>query len=367
MTTHQVKISSVVPVQKIVRRHIHYIMWSAGPGGAELSVKHYLRYLPDYEMSVFSLRPDEQMIFDENEVNISSGSFDNIICYTKYYQYCKAHKTDFFHILSGGPIILLLTLLAGVKKPLYHIHGTLYWDSKWKKLLFKSIWHITRLFKTTFVGVSRYNANIFHNEVIPVSPEIISNGLETNDFLAKRHRRISLRKIGYAGRLHKGKNIDLVIQLFNELADKDRELELHIAGSGPAEKSIKNFAASTRHTRRIFFHGHVHDVASFYASIDLFLFLSAYESFGNVIAEAILTGLPVLTSNVPVFNEIHEEASNFCLGDPSSYENIRLQLYEKIEDFDALAEKAFEQSEVVRSRFDIKQHIRSIKKIYEKH
>lgn len=366
MISTPVRVSNTIPID-MGHGGIHYIMWSAGPGGAELSVKHYLKYLSEYQMSVFSLRPEENMIFNEDEIKITTGSFDNVTCYKEYYRYCRKHKSDFFHILNGGPIILLLTLLAGVKNPLYHIHGTLYWNTSWKKLIFKSIWQITRLFRTTFVGVSEYNTAIFHNDVIPVSPRIISNGLETRQFLAKRHRRKSLQKIGYAGRLAEGKNINLVIDLFDELADKDLALELHIAGSGPAEVSIKEFAAAARNADRIHFHGHIDDVAGFYASIDLFLFLSAYESFGNVIAEAILTGLPVLTSDVPVFNEIHEEASNFCLGDPTSFENIRLKLHSKLQNFEELADKAFEQSEVVKSRFDIEQHIKAIKEIYENH
>lgn len=318
-------------------------------------------------MSVFSLRPEENQIFNEKEVQITTGSFDNISCYKKYYQYCREHRADFFHILNGGPIVLLLTLLAGVKKPLYHIHGTLYWNTTWQKVIFKTIWQITRLFKTTFVGVSQYNTDIFNDTVIPVAPRIISNGLDTQRFLAERHKRTSLRKLGYAGRLAEGKNLNLVIQLFDELADTDQALELHIAGSGPDELNIKDFAAKARNAERIHFHGHVHDVASFYASIDLFLFLSAYESFGNVIAEAILTGLPVLTSNVPVFNEIHDAALHFCLGDPDNYENIRSSFHSKIRHFNELADKAYEQSEIVKSRFAIEQHIKAIKEIYEKH
>ncbi len=41
-----------------------------------------------------------------------------------------------------------------------------------------------------------------------------------------------------------------------------------------------------------------------FRSSSLLLFLSEYESFGNVVVESILCGTPVLTSDIPAMREI---------------------------------------------------------------
>ena len=46
------------------------------------------------------------------------------------------------------------------------------------------------------------------------------------------------------------------------------------------------------------------EIDKIYMESELFIFLSLYESFGNVVAEAILTGLPVLCNRIPALTEL---------------------------------------------------------------
>lgn len=353
-------------------KSVHYTLWQIGPGGMELGVKHYSeRFSQHLKMYAYGLRPSNKQIFDESKIDVQVGSEGRIQPYIQYFRYCSQYKNDIFHLQNGGPLVLILTMLAGVKNIVYHIHGTIYWKTTFQKVYLKSAWFVAKLLlsssKATFIANSRYSANIFREKVLPVSLAVIYNGLDVQRFSSKKRLRTDLKRIGFAGRLAVGKNVDLVIRLFEEVADKYPDTELHIAGDGSLRPELEEQARKSPYAGRIVFLGHVQDISSFYASMDLFLFLSAYESFGNVIAEALLTGLPTLTSNIPVFEEIYGDEKGFILGDPKDYEQIKNKFIKTIENFPLLARKAHEASASVETQCSIEHHLRQIENIYEKY
>lgn len=345
---------------------VHYVLWRFRAGGAELSVRHYGDRLPPrHRLHAYSLRGGTNEIYDDSKIRLQLGSPGTWKCYQQYFHYCRKHKQHIFHLLNVGPIVLLLTLLAGVKNPVYHIHGTIYWNNRREQFFLKKVWQLSNFFNVKWVANSAYSADIFNRQVLPVRPQVIYNGFEIQKFLEKRSLRSALRKIGYAGRFHTGKNVELVIRLFGEIAADYPEVELHLAGDGPLRPLLENLIQKSPYQERIHLLGFVQDIAAFYQSIDLFVFLSAYESFGNVLAEALLTGLPVLTSDVPVFAEITEGEPMFLLGNPSEEEHIRRNFRAAIAHYPLLAEKALALSNRLEQKFSLDQHIIQIERVYE--
>lgn len=350
----------------LATRPIHHIVWRFTMGGAELTVRHYAKaFGQEQELFAYSIRKPTHDIFDGLRITTAVGADSNWKCYWKYYQYCRKYKDHVFHFHNAGPIITFLTLLAGVKNPIYHIHGTIYWHSNFQKRYQKLFWNIVSRFRVNYLAVSRHAANIFTRDVMSEEPAILYNGINAGAYLAKSHRRVQLKRIGYAGRLYHGKNVDLVIRLFAEVAGTYPDLELHIAGDGPLRKALEAQAIETGFAERIKFHGFVQDMPSFYASLDAFIFLSAYESFGNVLAEALLTGAPVLTSDVPVFKEIYGEEENFVLGDFQDYATISANFQDRLRNYSSLAEKGYAMIETIQEQFSIEKHLTQIKKVYE--
>jgi glycosyltransferase involved in cell wall biosynthesis len=202
-------------------------------------------------------------------------------------------------------------------------------------------------------------------DALPIPPRVVHNGFELSGFREKRHLRTQLKRMAYIGRFEKDKNVDLVIRLFEEIAGEHPELELHIAGAyGSEEEQIALLAGKSPYADRIILHGWIRDVAQFYHSVDLFVFLSAHESFGNVLAEALLTGLPILTSDVPVFKEIYGDESIFCLGDPGNYPEIRQRFLSVIGNYPMLAQTSYDAFDRIQNLFDMESHFDQILKIY---
>lgn len=345
---------------------VHYVLWESLPGGMESYVSHYSdRFFNRREIFIFSLRPTGNGLTSCSNEYYQQGSHSNRECYSRFFRYARQHRHDLFHLLNSGPIILLLLLLAGARNPVYHIHGTKYWKTWKDKLYLMTAWRIASWFRVRFVANSGYSAGIFERDVLPIRPKVVYNGFELSRFLEKRWLRARLRRMAYIGRLDKGKNVHLVIRLFEEAAANDPDLELHIAGIGHLDTELQLQASRGAFADRIVFHGWIDDVAGFYQSVDLFVFLSAYESFGNVLPEALLTGLPILTSNIPVFEEIHGGEKAFCLGNPDNYAEISRNFHQAIADYPALAQKAYAAAERLKNRFDIETHLKEIEQTYE--
>ncbi len=95
----------------------------------------------------------------------------------------------------------------------------------------------------------------------------------------------------YVGRVAQEKNIPLTVQAFLKFREKEPEAKLVIVGDGPERAKLEkkhpeiHFAGMRRGE----------DLATHYASADFFFFGSVSETFGNVVTEAMASGLVVLT------------------------------------------------------------------------
>ena len=110
-------------------------------------------------------------------------------------------------------------------------------------------------------------------------------------------------RIGYLGRLHQKKNLDLLIEA---LANLDADVSLTVAGTGPEEGALKAKAATLGVADRINWLGFIHDKEAFFAQIDILVMPSEYECFGMAAAEAIVDGIPVIVSRETGIAEIIE-------------------------------------------------------------
>lgn len=76
------------------------------------------------------------------------------------------------------------------------------------------------------------------------------------------------------------------------------DVHLMLAGQGPDTDVLQALAAALGVGDRVHFVGYQNDVIPLFASMDVFALVSARESFGLVIAEAMFAGLPILTTGV---------------------------------------------------------------------
>jgi glycosyltransferase involved in cell wall biosynthesis/predicted metal-dependent phosphoesterase TrpH len=120
-------------------------------------------------------------------------------------------------------------------------------------------------------------------------------------------------KVLYAGRLSKEKGAELLAESFLRARARDPRLHLLLAGGGPEEDELR--VRLGEHTT---FLGWLDrgQLATVYASADLFLFCSQTDTYGQVIAEAQASGLPVVAVNEGGPSSLIQDRTTGWLCDP---------------------------------------------------
>ena len=129
---------------------------------------------------------------------------------------------------------------------------------------------------------------------------ILPRGLDTTLFHPSRRDPDFWRKRGiprgrlvllYAGRVSKEKDLDVIVHTWAKL-NRDN-LALAFVGDGPYLKELRSLLPEATFT------GYLAglELARAYASSDLFLFPSTTDTFGNVILEALASGVPCIVSD----------------------------------------------------------------------
>lgn len=233
------------------------------------------------------------------------------------------------HLRMGLPALQPLKALWSHHRPdVVHIatEGPLGWSALKAALSLRL--PLTSDFRTNFHAYSRHYGvgwlrkpimaylRKFHNRtgstMVPTEPlrreleaagflrvKVVARGVDTAQF-GPQHRSEALRAswgagpddlvVACVGRLAAEKNLLLLAHAFDAIARENPAARLVLVGDGPLREELSRRLpdAVMAGQRR------GDDLAAHYASADLFLFPSLTETFGNVAAEALASGLPLV-------------------------------------------------------------------------
>ncbi|WP_434530821.1 glycosyltransferase family 4 protein [Haloarcula sp. NS06] len=141
--------------------------------------------------------------------------------------------------------------------------------------------------------------------------EVVPNGIDI-----KQIRSAPLPEQGYdvlfAGRLIEHKNVDVLLEAFDEIAGDHNNATLGIIGDGPERERLERKEESLTHTDRIEFLGFLddyEDVLGHMRAADIFASPSTREGFGITFAEAMAADCTVIAANHP------DSAADEVIGD----------------------------------------------------
>lgn len=120
----------------------------------------------------------------------------------------------------------------------------------------------------------------------------------------------------YAGRLAVEKRIDLLRPVLERIP----EARLCLVGSGPAEEAMRSIFRDTNTTFMGYLKGE--ELAKAYASADMFVFPSESETFGNVVLEAMASGLTPICAAAGGPLDIVDHGRNGFLFSPGVHAEI---------------------------------------------
>merc|ERR1711879_722456 len=130
--------------------------------------------------------------------------------------------------------------------------------------------------------------------------QVLARGVDSSAF-SPSHRRTGLRQqwgvsdndlvLLYVGRIAGEKNLNLALATYQRLLTTDERIKMVLVGDGPELASIRHqfpeiICCGMKRGQ---------ELAEHYASGDIFLFPSKTDTFGNVVTEAMASGLAVIS------------------------------------------------------------------------
>ncbi len=344
---------------------VHFVHLRASPGGIEVLLPEIIKSIPERPFQVFVIRPTENGnpdVYEGKDIPVLYGSNSNLPAFWKLWRYARQYPKDTFHVYNIGPLNLLALRLAGIKKLIYSVHGTIYWRQAWKKPLLQLFWKLALDGRYRLIANSRYSRSRFRMATgYGKDITVVYNPFSSQVFKPRENNPGAELKAIYCGRLAPGKNLFRWMELAAEIQRRYPQARFYLYGEGPLLEELKRFAEGLGLSEAVYFMGHTTNIAEAYQSASLLIFLSEYESFGNVAVESILCGTPVLVSDIPSMREIFGNYPEFIVPLNGGLTATALSRIARLPELKAAALSAREE---FKARFGMKQHIEALKTIY---
>lgn len=140
--------------------------------------------------------------------------------------------------------------------------------------------------------------------------QVIYNALDekevlkrAEEFVCERQEKNKLRFIT-VGRLEKVKGFERLIKVFAKVLEEYKNIELILIGSGSERDKLERLISENKVSNSIFLYGYKENPYPYVKSSDIFISSSYAEGFSTVVTEALILGLPVVTTDCAGMREL---------------------------------------------------------------
>lgn len=344
---------------------ILHVFNDARPGGIEVLAPRILNSLTDHQTGVYVIHGSETTaadVFFDADIAYARGTGKSLANYWRYGKYLRKQNPVAVHIFNCSPLTIFIARLAGIRNIVYSIRGERFGSGWLKQRYAELIWKLALRFKPVLLANSEHTATAFRTR-ISSKPEIkvIYNPLHIN--IPEKADTLSQQRfeVIYCGRLSESKNLYLWLDAAKAICAQKPNAVFKLYGEGRIKADLTSYAEKLGIADKTEFMGHVRDIGKAYLSADLLLFLSQYESFGNVVVESIACGVPVLCSDIPSLKEIFADYPEFIV--PLN-DNLIPEVLTRLEIYPLLKEKALQAREKFIEKFSLEEHVRQLKAVY---
>ncbi len=288
-----------------VARTIHTMSQSALKAGAELVVVTSRPAISITDIPIKNFPPVGE--FEIPEYELQKLSFPPVLDIIDYIQ-----REGFTELIISTPGPVGLSALAAGKllglpmSGIYHTDFPQYArflsDDAFMETM---VWNYMQWFYSQFDLI--YSNSDFYRQrwiergIAAHKLRILPRGLDVDLFNIKHHQPEFWKKRGargpvmlYVGRISKEKELAFLAEIIPALKKRGLEFTPAFVGEGPYRAELEALLPGAIFTGVL----RGQELATAYASADLFVFPSTTDTFGNVVIEAMAAGLPVAVSDV---------------------------------------------------------------------
>ncbi len=297
---------------------VAHIMGKWLGGGVEAVVMNYYRHIDRNKIQFDFICDSDSTDIPYDEIKKLGGRVILVPPYQQIFKYIKELKKVFqenryqivhSHINTLSVFPLYAAKKSGIPVRIAHSHSTTNKREKKKNLMKQLLRVFSKVYATDYMCCSEHAGRwLFGDkEYDKGNVYLLNNAIDIEKFKYDEKLRRKKRKeleidddtlvIGHIGRFVEQKNHRFLIDIFNEIHQKNKNSILLLVGQGPLMKEIKEKIEKLNLSRCVKFLGQRNDVNQLYNAMDVFLFPSLYEGLGMVLIEAQVNGLPCLASS----------------------------------------------------------------------
>lgn len=282
-------------------------------GGAERVITNIATHRAELgdDVTIFLTNKNKVEYNLPQNIKIISCDIENLSIFKKIFRwfnclrkFVKTTKPDLLISFSAQVNILVFFSLFGISKKLITSERndpkTTQTQNFITRLLSKIVYNNSTAVVFQTEKVRNYYKNIKSKSV--VLPNTVSVNCNANDNKAKR--------IVTVGRMHPNKNHLLLIKSFLNIKDKFTDYTLEIYGDGNCRAEYEKFIIDNNLTNRVLLHNSTPNIHQQIADASLFVLSSNAEGMPNVLIEAMMMGIPVISTNCTGADELIIDGNN---------------------------------------------------------
>jgi glycosyltransferase involved in cell wall biosynthesis len=258
----------------------------------------------------------------------------------------KTEKPDVLHLNSSvaGLVGAVAGRFARVPNIIFTAHGWAFNEDRplWQRVIIKWLHYLTVLSSDRTIAVSNAIVSQMNWPGAKRKMKVINPGRTIGAMYTKDEARAKLidfypnllatHSTDYwvvcIAELHPVKRHDVLIDAFAERLKTSPDQILVLIGDGKKRQDLETQITKLSLSDRVFILGNIIEAARFLKAFDVFVLVSRSESYGYVLHEAGLAGVPIIATNVGGIPDIITHPHDGILIPPGTSDNLVTALTE---------------------------------------
>lgn len=362
--------------------HIAFMIGSFAKGGSERVMSNLIDYFAERNHQVtvvtqyrkeeeYELHPKARRIISDITPEEVTDSRIRNFCrrFRKLRNIWKTERPDLVVVFIGKNNIMTLLTSWGLHIPVVvsvRAEPHEEYPNRWMQYMAH---HLFR--RAAGVVVQTTECKRFFPEKIQEKTVILLNPINAS-FFGVTYEGEREHTIVTVGRMDENKNQQLLIRAFARIADQYPEYQLILYGKGEKEEALRELVKELRLEDRVEFPGVIDNVPEKIKKAGVFVLPSYTEGMPNALIEAMIIGLPVISTDCPCGGsaDLIDHGINGLLtpvGDAEKMaENLQIMLND-LQNASEMGKRARKTADIYREETVYGEWYRYLLQVYEKH
>ena len=280
-------------------KRVAFVIGSMGRGGAErvISILSNSYIKKGWQVDIIMLLENRVEYELSDQINVINFSTDESKIkssrswYVNLRKYAKDYEPDVMIAFSAMMYFTTLFSTFGLDTPLIvSERSDPYSDGRSRFINILANWLYP---KARVVVLQTERAKSYFSDKVKANSVIIPNPIEVKVQASKKPK----KKIVNVGRLVEAKNQELLINSFYRVNREFPEYTLHIYGDGVLFDDLKKQIKKLGINDFVFLEGNVAKIHEAISDAEFFVLSSNYEGLSNALLEAMMMGIPCISTN----------------------------------------------------------------------